>query len=142
LLDPVTGEEESLVENDSPFTQRLSFSPGGNRVVIRWTWPDSTGIWVISLRDRSARFVGGSLDDWVPFGWSADGTRIIARKRLGHDFHWIPLDGGDPEVIPGPDLEDADCVPNTRPEGLVWICTEERSFSDVWMIEDFDSGHD
>ena len=37
-----------------------------------------------------------------------------------------------------PELDDAYCEPFERPTGLVWVCSADESFSDVWMIENFD----
>jgi hypothetical protein len=47
--------------------------------------------------------------------------------------------GGESVAVPQPHTAGAPCTPWERSEALVWICEEGESFSDVWMIEDFDA---
>jgi DNA-binding SARP family transcriptional activator/Tol biopolymer transport system component len=140
LLDPETGEEQPLVEGDSPFIHQPTFSPDARRVAVYWNRVEGVGLWVISLGDGTQTLFGEPGAEWLPFGWSRDSRRILAREGFEGDFHWVsPLEEGEPERIPQPEYEDLDCLPHDRPGGFVWVCSEVRSFSDAWMIEDFDS---
>jgi serine/threonine-protein kinase len=153
LLDPRTEEEHLLVQNDSVgWMFYPQFSPDRTKVAVFWNRPgkaiaDSPGLWLISLVDSSqVRLVEG---EWVPIGWARDGRSVYAVRDVSVNASspvWggikrFPIAGGQGVVVPQPKLERNEhrfCAPYERPHGLVWVCTESESFSDVWMIENFD----
>jgi Tol biopolymer transport system component/tRNA A-37 threonylcarbamoyl transferase component Bud32 len=135
LLDPETEEEQLLVQNDSVgWMFRPRFSPDGSKVAVLWNRWGMLGIWLISLDDSTQVLLA---EDGSPVGWSEDGRSVYARDDYGV-FRRFPVAGGEAVVVPEPELDDAYCEPYERPEGLVWVCREGESFSDVWMIENFD----
>ena len=69
---------------------------------------------------------------------SQDGQSVYARNNLDGAIRLFPHTGGPGVVVPQPELGVVPCEPNERPDGLLWVCTETESFSDVWMIENFD----
>jgi Tol biopolymer transport system component len=136
LLDPGTGAEQLLARNDSAgwmFAPR--FSPDGSRVAVYWSRKDgASGVWVLSLADSTqTRLRKGQV---FPHEWSADGMSLYVQE----DTVWrrLPATGGDGAVLRPPAFEEASCVPFERPSGVVWVCTEGRSWTDAWMIENFD----
>jgi Tol biopolymer transport system component len=138
LRDPETGEERLLLEQDQPSLRAPVASPDGTRMALWRSGQADTGLWAYSVQDGSAVNLTEPGGVWHPVGWSRDGNRIIARDSQEGGFYWIHLDGSEPTVIPGPELDGMDCVPHDREGGLVWVCSEEHSFSDVWIVEDFD----
>ena len=88
--------------------------------------------------------VADSVDHVISLRWSPNGTRMSMwwqpTFRGGVSISKrFPLAGGEGVVVPGPERDDAICDPYERPPGLVWVCEEGEGFSDVWMIENFDS---
>ncbi len=149
LLDPDTGAEQLLVQNESAgWMFNPAFSPDGNWVAVAWNRgpvpkPDHTGrsergLWLISLKDG----LQVRLSDVMgrPVEWSRDGQSVYARGEDGIlRRHGVSSGRGRGVVLPEPALVDLSCTPYERPGGLVWVCTEGKSWSDAWMIEDFDA---
>jgi serine/threonine-protein kinase len=136
LLDPETEEEQLLVQNDSVgWIFHPKFSPDGTQVAVFWNRRER-GVWLISLVDSTqVRLVEG----WVDlFGWSSDGQSVYTRVRGDSVYKRVPLAGGEAVVVQQPEVHDESCTPHERSGGVVWVCSEVESFSDVWMIENFD----
>jgi Tol biopolymer transport system component len=140
ILDPDTGEEKPLVQDESVgYIFSPKYSPDGKKVAVAWN-RRQPGLWVISLMDNSATLLKGSGGDLFPAGWSPDGRLIYA-------FHYppsnsilsIPADGGNSNTVltlPG-DIAEAIVSPDGRK--FVSIVAEQKS--DVWIVENFDPSH-
>jgi hypothetical protein len=140
FLDPETEEESLLVQNDSVgwiFSPQTS--PDGRNIAVFWNRPPNSGLWLISVPDSSQVLLAeGPL---FPLNWSVDGRSVYCLNfNEGNSIMRIPLSGGEGVMASPPDLGDLDCKPYPRSDGLVWVCSEHQSFSDAWMIEDFDPG--
>ena len=135
LLNPETEEEQLLVQSDSiGFVFSPKFSPDGTKVVVHWNLRRGRGLWLMSPADGSHALLAEGR--WIPIGWSGDGHSIYAADQGA--FKRFSLVGGEGEIVSPPETVDGYCTPHERSEELVWVCKEGDSFSDVWMIENFD----
>jgi serine/threonine protein kinase len=142
ILDPDTGEERPLVQDDSVgWIFRPRYSPDGKRVAVYWNRKDNRkdqGLWVISLIDNSARVLArGNLQ---PAGWSADASLIYAYPGSSNTLVAIPASGGNPQSIftlPGL-IMDA----SVSPDGCKFGCCVAEEKSDIWLAENFDPDRD
>jgi Tol biopolymer transport system component len=137
-LDPETGAESPLIEDDSVgwvFFPRVS--PDGARVAVAWNRQDR-GIWVLSTEDRTQLHVS---DVWAfPCGWSADGEWIYA---LDYDHEpprilAVPAEGGEARTVLELPFEDVSTVATMTPDGKSFVVTVREGRSDVWLVENFD----
>jgi Tol biopolymer transport system component len=148
ILDPQTGAERLLVDNDkvgwmfSPCS-----SPRGDKMAISWNRSGGTGIWLVSTEDTVKRFL---IEDvagmWAsPLCWSWDGKNIfICRQSLNSSGSYgsnivysVSIATGKTEIfltLKNTDSHIKDLDPSTRK--LVWTLVD--SHADVWMIENFD----
>jgi Tol biopolymer transport system component len=138
ILDPETGEEESLFQDDFVgwiFSPR--YSPDGKKVAVWWNRMDR-GLWVISLPDKSAKLI---VPGFVhPIGWSPDGASIYTRNESSETIKAIPAEGGDPKdlfAMPGI-IEEA----SVSPDGHRFVCSVTELKSDVWLMQNFYSDQD
>jgi serine/threonine protein kinase len=139
ILDPDTGEEKPLVQDESVgFIFGAKYSPDGKKVAVNWN-RRQPGLWVISLMDKSATPLGSSGDLW-PAGWSPDGRLIYAfRYPSSNSILSIPAGGGNPAnvlTLPG-DIAEAIVSPDGR--RIISVVAEMKS--DVWLVENFDPSH-
>ena len=135
LVDPESEAEERLVQNDSVgwmFGPR--FSPDGTQVAVCWNRKDRPGLWLISRSDGSQKRL--NEHDIYPPEWSGDARNLYV--SVDNVYLRLPISGGPGEAVPAPKLADASCVPYERASGLVWVCTQAKPESDVWMIKNFD----
>jgi serine/threonine protein kinase len=142
ILDPETGEEESLIQDDSVgwvFSPR--YSPDGKTIAVWWNRSDNRmdrGLWVISLSDRSATLI--ARGNAYPIGWSPDGASIYSVSTSSDTITAIPLEGGDPQnllTLPGT-IADA----SVSPDGRRFVCSVAETKSDVWLMLNFDPDQD
>jgi Tol biopolymer transport system component len=88
MLDPQTGEEKPLIQDDSAgWVFWPKHAPDGKRVAAAWLRPPGFGLWLISLIDHS---VGMLHAGWLlPAGWSPDGKLLyaFAIPGYGHQHH-------------------------------------------------------
>jgi Tol biopolymer transport system component len=141
ILDPETGEEKPLVQNES--VGRLAYpkySPDGRKVAVFWNRPSTGGVWIISLIDKSETFLYGSY--WYPAGWSPDGGSIYAYASIAGDkMLSIPVgrtgrgthtDFTMPEDIAGASVS---------PDGKKFVFSAAETKSDVWVVDNFDPAY-
>jgi len=114
------------------------YSPEGKRVAAF----THRGLWIISLEDSSKKFVGQQDQRLFPFGWSTDGKWLYAYEE--------DIETGKRRYFRG-DTETGKVKPlptiaftiegktyykaaDDKPE----IFMDEKTHSDVWIIENFD----
>jgi Tol biopolymer transport system component len=138
ILDPETGEEESLIKDDSVgWIFSPKYSPDGKRIAVWWNRSDNRmdrGLWVISLSDKSATLiVRGNM---TPSGWSPDGASIYVVSPSSDTITSIPAEGGDPQslfTLPG-----SITYASVSPNGRRFVCSVAETKSDVWLMLNFD----
>jgi Tol biopolymer transport system component len=149
-LDPTTGEEEPLLPEPSGWIFYPSYSPDAKKVAVFWNRKPTVGLHLVSVDDGSFRQLrAGQI---FPIGWSADGRSIYALSIYALETHSIatsyepqklmivPVEGGEPTVIPFPFdssvqfIDDAVFVPSM--DSVVCIVGEVES--DIWIAEGFD----
>jgi Tol biopolymer transport system component len=135
MLDPDSGDEKNLVQDDSVgwiFDPR--YSPDGKSVAVYWN-REQRGIWVISLKDSSAKALARG-DDLCPIGWSPNAAIVYAYRPSSNTIDAIPAAGGEPRAVfalPGV-VADA----SVSPDGRKFVCSVAEQKSDVWLMENFD----
>jgi len=147
IFNPVTRESRLFVSNDTVgwmFFPRLS--PDDSNIAIFWNRTRdvindiSYGIWIISLKDLSQRFL---IKDFIsPLKWSEDGKWIYAihSRKIPADILKINAITGLSKIIyTFPPSEVNSYNIDITSDGEIIVCTLEESNSDVWMIENFDS---
>jgi Tol biopolymer transport system component/tRNA A-37 threonylcarbamoyl transferase component Bud32 len=135
VLDPETGEEKPLVQDESVgYIFYAKYAPDGKRVVVRWGRRPATGLWLISLIDHSAGMLhaGG----FRPAGWSPDAKLVYAWPIGGNTMLSIPSGGGDPQTVATLPGEIGEAV--VAPDGKKIVCNVVERKSDVWLVENFD----
>ena len=139
FLNPKTGEETPLIKDDSVgWAFEPQFSPDGKKVAVAWNRSPSHGLWVIFLEDSSEKPL---KEGWLyPLGWSDDGEWIhaIVRKSGKEEYMKIELKSGQVEELPviafKIDGESKHKIINEKPE----IFVDDKTLSDVWLVENFD----
>ena len=147
VLDPTTGDERPLIDDDSvgwAFNPR--YSPDGSQVVAYWNrrlepggeTPDGRGLWMLSLEETVETRVLPSESPTYVNGWSADGAWIYVQNDASESLQIerIPVDGGAPETVatlPWTEVSDCDIVGDRQ-----FVCGVFAGQSDVWLAENFD----
>jgi Tol biopolymer transport system component len=145
ILDPATGNEAPLVQNDKVGWMFFPvYSPNGGEIAAAWNRLPSQAVYVIPLEgsvpndQRSRRTSGGITLN--PINWSSDGKQIYAEDKGKGTIVAIPAQKGDPRTIvtlplpAGRTLGYAAITSDSR--RIAYVATESQS--DVWMIENFD----
>jgi Tol biopolymer transport system component len=143
ILDPETGEEKPLVQNESVgWPLNAAYSPNGKKVAVYWNRAPRIGVWVISLIDNSETPLGsGDLGASIlPFGWSPDGSSIYACS--GGKVLSIPVGpagrGAPHTVFAAPEyIGDA----SVSADGKRFVYSLVETKSDVWLVENFDPAY-
>jgi len=142
ILDPETGEEKPLVQNESiGWLFSPKYSPDGKKVAVLWNRLQR-GLWVISLIDNSQTFLSGSRY-YDPAGWSPDGSSIYAYDRFGgNKMLSIPVGptgrGASHTVFAIPeDIADA----SVSADGKKFVFSAAETKSDVWVVDNFDPAY-
>lgn len=145
-LDPETGAERPLVDNESVgWMFEPQYSPDGMRVAVHWNRKPLRGIWVISLKDGQQTPLGGTRGALTPVGWSPRGDSVYAFDRPltpdDRDYGIVrfPLAGRPQELFT---IECGDSVVDVvmTPDARQFLCLGEESQSDLWVAESFDPG--
>jgi len=143
ILDPETGEEKPLVQNESVgWIFDPKYSPDGKKVAVSWNRPPQTGLWVISLIDNSETPLYDSHGSHCrSAGWSRDGSSICV--YLGNNMLSIPVGPAGRRALhtvftaPG-DIGRGASV-SADGEKLVFSMAETKS--DVCVVENFDPAY-
>ncbi len=144
VLDPESGEERSLVPEDSAKSVFfLRYSSDGSRVAVTWnTQVGTKGIWITTMKDLSMTQVYKPPDlPVLPTGWSPDGKWIYARKAQEPEkLLKISADGSGATpwlTLPIEDLQLR--VPcRMSPDAKKMVCISTHKTSDIWSVENFD----
>jgi len=138
ILDPETGKENPLVQNESVgWLFEPIYSPDGTKVAVRWDRRQA-GLWVISLVDNSEVFLCDG--DCSPAGWSPDGSSIYA--QLGNNMLSIPVSPagrGNPHTVFTAPGDIADATVSADGKKFVFAATETKS--DAWVVDNFDPAY-
>ncbi len=140
LLDPVTGEEDTLIAYAGSIgVFGPQYSPDARRLAVLWardTVPQETGIWVFDLSDFSRTQVLRYWSYW-PAGWSSDGRYIyLQRNSRGSTYFRIRTRGANaPEPFLKTPFRDVECSPIGASRPNAFVCAAFDFVSDVWVIE-------
>jgi Tol biopolymer transport system component len=140
VLNPKTEEETPLVKGESEIIlmNNPRYSPEGKRVAVC----THRGLWIISLEDSSKKLVGQQDQRLFPFGWSTDGKWLYAYEEdieTGKRRYFIgDIENGKVKPLPtfAFTIEGRTYykVVDDKPE----IFVDEKTHSDVWVIDNFD----
>jgi serine/threonine protein kinase len=140
LVNSETQEEKPLLSQNSGgwFVSRPISSPDGKKIAIFWNAPPNVGVWVISLVDRSEKFLYSGA--YFPIGWSPDGNFIYATAGSNQRqiFEIALADPKQPKPIaamPYPVVPGGGTI-STDGRKIIVSVAEEKS--DVWVMENFD----
>jgi serine/threonine protein kinase len=144
ILDPATGEEKPLVQNESVgWLAAARYSQDGKKAAVAWNRKESNQLWVISLIDNSETPIGDPHGgELVPDGWSPDGNSVYAHALRGGAILAIPAGPGGqaaprtvftiPEEIRGAAVSS---------DGKQFVYSAGETKSDVWLVENFDPAY-
>jgi len=143
ILNPETGEETPLVQDDSVgliFYPKCS--PDGKRVAVQWNRRDRTGLWLISLDGSSTVFI--KKGQFHPIGWSADGKWVYSYATEGRTIRifMIETESGQESTVMTIPLTFELGEPGflcMSPGGNHFVIRIAKSNTDVWLIENFNS---
>jgi serine/threonine protein kinase len=145
-INSTTGEEKSLVENDSVgWMFRPRYSPDGKKVAVMWNrrreaGKKMSGLWMILLEDSSQVRLH---PEWiVPIAWSTDGKWIYGSSStsldiFSADISMIPVSGGQAKEFVTLPLENITGI-SMDSDKKKFVCTVLETQSDVWLMENFD----
>jgi len=142
ILNPDTGEETPLVEEDSVLElYDAQYSPDGKKVAVLGNRPPDYGLWVISLEDSSHVFLRKGT--FFPIGWSSDGKWVYSYETKGGTIKifMIGVEDGqkkDVATIPFTFEFGVPKDPCMIPGGRYFVIPVYKRTSDVWMFENFD----
>ncbi len=133
-----TGAQAPVLVEDSecviPF--RPIFSPDGKRMAIYRSRPENTGIWLVSLADRSEKLVYAG-QEYNSFGWSPDGKLLYAAGLTKRDV--VEIEVANPKhirtVVLLPSFSYGAAL---TPDGKTTVLSQAEEKSDVWIMENFD----
>jgi Tol biopolymer transport system component len=144
LLDPASGTDRALIDDDDGFFHAPQFSPDGRFLAVKWNrGAEDESIWVVGVHDSTRRRAQDSTRTLTtsggPYaiGWSADGRHIHA--AAGPPI--IRLDSriaGLPDTVVVRSSSGSHCTPGGRFRPRAFICAVPDLRSDVWLIENFD----
>src|SRR5215469_1124579 len=136
-LDPETGEEKPLVQDDSVGWMFVpKYAPDGKNDVVDWNRP-TRGLWLISLIDHSEVMLHAGM--FWPAGWSPDAKLVYASPGNSNTIVSIPAGGGDLQTVATLPGEIVDAV--VTPDGKKIVSNIFDEKSDVWLVENFDPSH-
>jgi Tol biopolymer transport system component len=139
-LDPVSEQETPLVKDESVgwiFAPR--YSPDGRSVAVYWNHRLGSGIWIITLADRSETRVFEGFA--MPAGWSPDGKWVYVLEGSPARIHAVPARGGDARLLttlPWPYIGGDSPLDCTTGDGRRFVCAVTQSSSDAWIVRNFD----
>ncbi len=142
LLDPATGAEEKLIR-DPPRGWMFSprHSPDGKHVAVAWSRTPRSGVWVVSLSDRSQRELQDGRDDYVA-GWSPDSRWVLTwdPTAMPSLLRALPASGGPARTVARLSLDGQITNVALNPDATRAVCSVEKESSDLWLLEHFDRG--
>jgi Tol biopolymer transport system component len=135
LLDPETGQERLLVEDESGQMAHPRYSPNGSKVAIH-RLRGSPGLYVIDIESGQTIQL---TDGWeLPVGWSPEGDAVYARLLDPGTIVRIPLEGRPAEVFTVLCGDPHPAGVEMLPDGRRFLCSGYRTHVDLWLIEDVD----
>lgn len=141
ILDPNTGEEEPLVEDDTVgWILYPQFSPHSSYVAVMWNRISrGHGLWIISFEESYKKEITAGLI-W-PIKWSVDGLNILAFDQDQHKMVSISVDDGNKEILfelPSRDQAGRSyqwTSADVTPDGKLIAVPKITSISDIWVME-------
>jgi serine/threonine protein kinase len=140
LLNPETGEEKALIQNEAvgyPFAPM--YSPDGKKVAVFWNRLPQRGLWVISPIDNSETFLYGGVCH--PAGWSPDGSSVYA--DFGNRMMSILVGSAGRATPPRTifTIPEEFRGSSTSTDGKKFVYSAWETKSDVWLVENFDPAY-
>ena len=143
LLNPVTREETLLVGEESVgWIFNPAFSPDGLKVCVNWNRQPSEGLWLISLRDSSKKYL--NMRTTFPICWSTDGRSIYVTQHLSNQVKIVMVGaegGGAKDLFDIPFSLEGGQVDysgmSLAPDGKTYVFSVRQSLSDIWMAQNF-----
>jgi len=132
VIAPGKPERLLFTGSDDDWAFAATPSPDGRHVAVRLNRATSSGMWVISLDDGTAKRV--STDGFLsPRGWTADGNWVLAVDGYFGNVLAVDATGGGRSRValsPPPYSESIQLLP--RDEGFAMIENQWRG--DLWMV--------
>jgi hypothetical protein len=144
FLNPVTGEERPLVDNDSVgWMFYPCYAPNGKTIAVYWNRIQGDGVWILSAQGPAEHFLIETEN--LPLLWSTDGRSLLMHKmtlnpsealfsntilaisdssRKSSDFLTLPDKNAH--------IHDLNLTENK----VIWTVVESQS--DAWLYENFD----
>ncbi len=142
ILNPDTGEETLLVEEDSDLElYDAQYSPDGKKVAVSWYRPPDSGLGIISVEDSTQ--VTLKKGTFFPIGWSSDGKWVYSYEIKGGTItiFMIGVENGQEQAVATIPFTFEFGVPSEPcmiPGGRHFVIPVYKTTSDVWMFENFD----
>jgi DNA-binding SARP family transcriptional activator/Tol biopolymer transport system component len=138
-LDPATGRQRKLLQDESGFVFMPRASPDGRMIAFNWNRRDEAGVWVSPVDHGAPQY----LAPGHPLGWSPDGRGIIYGRAGSREFRLAPVPSGSGRVVGQLPFDFADILYpgcDVHVAGARWhlVCAREERSSDAWMVENFD----
>lgn len=118
-------------------------SPDGDKVLFWWSrqaGQEPLGTWWWIAAGPEPELVPfstvNSPQEW-PVGWSRDGTAIY--WKVGREIHRWGLDGGRDFLLRLPEGR-ISCKPRPDKDAPEFLCVEDLSYAELFLVENFDSG--
>jgi len=142
ILNPKTEEETPLVKDESVgWIFSPYFSPDRKKVAVRWNRSPARGLYSVSVENFSEKFLYEmDLPSLQTLGWSADGRWIYVYviKSGKMEYLMIEVESGQTTTLPTISFtiegKTYYKVIDSNPE----IIVNNKTQSDVWVIENFD----
>jgi Tol biopolymer transport system component/DNA-binding winged helix-turn-helix (wHTH) protein len=161
VIDPRTRQERLLIKDGSVgWAASAEYSPDGKQVAVGWNRRPLPGVWLIDANDSRERMVYGARGPLEstggsPVGWSPDGRFVItvdgkraAYRGITATFEEtltearilrVPVGGGAPQTVLQLPFAEVGSIA-MFPDGRRFVASVYSSRSDVWLVDDFDSG--
>lgn len=138
IINPETGEEQSLVENEKEgYLFFPQMSPDGKKVAIAWNRGQSTGLYIFSFENKSQTLILKLNPQ--PIGWSPDSSWIYFREiEIPDEIKKIRAIGGEPEYVVKIPFKNLGTLMDMTSDGKKFIFTVRETKSDIWLLENFD----
>jgi Tol biopolymer transport system component len=139
ILNPKTEEETPLVKDESVgWIFYPCYSPDGKRVAVVWTRKPTGGVWIISFADRSEKLIRRTRE-FFPIDWSPDGKWVNIKEEKSGKWEYLMIEVESGKTKPLPVIpftiegKTHYKVIDDKPD----IIVDEKTQSDVWVIENF-----
>ena len=142
ILNPKTGEETPLVKDESVgWVFNPVYSPDRKKVAVSWNRRPTPGLYLIYLEDFSDKLLHDSSASFVwPLGWTPDGKWVCAceEKEGKTEYLLIEAESGKTKPMPTIPFTIEGKTYYKMVDGKPEIFVDEKTQSDVWVIENFD----